>query len=85
MPVNLLSLFNQLKDTDKTFFAACVIIVILIVAVYYLIPLIKKSQYKEQRDNLLKREQALRESRASSSISDVENTQSEPASDIVEE
>jgi len=49
-------ILNKLGKTDKTFFLICIIIVVLIVAVYFLIPVLNAKQYKEQRENLKKRE-----------------------------
>lgn len=47
---------NKLKDVDIAFFIVCAAIVVLIVAVYFLIPVFNKKFYREQRENLHKRE-----------------------------
>lgn len=54
---------NGLKRVDIAFFSICGAIVVLIIAVYFLIPVFNKKQYKEQRDNLKKREEAFKSSR----------------------
>lgn len=51
---------NTLKSADIIFFIALAAIVVLIVAIYFLIPVFNKKQYKEQRDNLKKREVAFK-------------------------
>lgn len=58
-----LLLLNKLGSVDIGFFVACAAIIVLIVAVYYLIPVFNKKQYREQRDNLKKREDAFRSNR----------------------
>lgn len=47
---------NDLKTTDIIFFIALAAIIVIAIAVYFLIPVFNKKQYKEQRDNLRKRE-----------------------------
>ncbi len=47
---------NKLKDVDIAFFIISAAIVALIVAVYFLIPVFNKKFYREQRENLQKRE-----------------------------
>lgn len=51
---------NKLKDVDIAFFIICAAIVVLIVAVYFLIPVFNKKFYREQRENLHKREAAFK-------------------------
>lgn len=58
-----LLLLNKLGSVDIGFFVACAAIIVLIVAVYFLIPVFNKKQYREQRDNLKKREDAFRSNR----------------------
>ena len=57
--VNALCL-NKLGMVDTVFFIVCALIIVLIVAVYFLIPVFNKKLYKEQRDNLHKREVAFK-------------------------
>lgn len=56
---NLL-LLNALGPIDIIFFVVCAAIIVVIVAVYFLIPVFNKKQYKEQRENLKKREDAFK-------------------------
>ena len=51
---------NKLKSTDIVFFIVLAVIVVLCIGVYFLIPVFNKKQYKEQRDNLRKREVAFK-------------------------
>ena len=51
---------NPLQTVDKWFFIVCAAIIAIIVIVYFLIPVFNKKQYKEQRDNLKKREIAFK-------------------------
>lgn len=51
---------NTLSSTDTVFFIVLAVIVALVVAVYFLIPVFNKKQYKEQRENLKKREIAFK-------------------------
>ena len=51
---------NDLKTTDIIFFIALAAIIVIVIAVYFLIPVFNKKQYKEQRDNLKKREVAFK-------------------------
>lgn len=51
---------NPLNDVDVVFFIVLAVIVALCIAVYFLIPVINKKQYREQRDNLKKREVAFK-------------------------
>ena len=55
-----LFLLNPLGPIDITFFVVCAAIVVVIIAVYFLIPVFNKKQYKEQRENLKKREDAFK-------------------------
>ncbi len=54
---------NDLKPVDIMFFVILGVLVALAVAVYFLIPLFNKKQYKEQRENLHKREVAFKSNR----------------------
>lgn len=58
--MNLFSFINALKLLDVVFIIVCVAIVAIAVGVYFLIPVLNKKQYKEQRDNLRKREEAFK-------------------------
>ena len=58
--LGLLADLNQLGPVDIGFFVACAAIIAIIVAIYFLIPVFNKKQYKEQRDNLKKREVAFK-------------------------
>ncbi len=49
-----------LNPTDIVFFIVLAVIVVLCVAFYFLIPVINKKQYREQRENLKKREVAFK-------------------------
>ncbi len=51
---------NPLKSTDIIFFIVLAAIVVLCVIVYFLIPVFNKKQYREQRENLKKREVAFK-------------------------
>ena len=51
---------NKLKSVDVGFFIACAVVILLIVAVYFLIPVFNKKLYREQRENLQKREAAFK-------------------------
>lgn len=51
---------NKLKNVDIAFFSVCAAIIVLIVAVYFLIPVFNKKFYREQRENLHKREAAFK-------------------------
>ena len=57
--IGLLAL-NSLKQVDIIFFIVLGAIIALCVIVYFLIPVFNKKQYKEQRDNLKKREVAFK-------------------------
>ena len=51
---------NSLKQVDIIFFIVLGAIIALCVIVYFLIPVFNKKQYREQRDNLKKREVAFK-------------------------
>ncbi len=57
---NMLGLLalNSLGTTDIIFFIVLAALVVLCVGVYFLIPVLNKKQYREQRENLKKREAA---------------------------
>lgn len=57
---NALCALNKIGKVDQAFFIICAVIIVLIVAVYFLIPVFNKKLYKEQRDNLHKRETAFK-------------------------
>lgn len=63
MVKGLLLMLNSLKSVDIVFFILCVAIVAIGVGIYFLIPVLNKKQYKEQRDNLKKREEAFKASK----------------------
>ncbi|MDE7295782.1 MAG: hypothetical protein K2N84_00810 [Clostridia bacterium] len=78
---NLVCALNQLKRVDKAFFIICAVIIVLIVAVYFLIPVFNKKLYKEQRDNLKKREAAFKSNLQGSQPSEPEEAQEEQQAD----
>ena len=49
-------LLNKLKSADLYFFIAIGAIILICVLIYFLIPVFKRKQYEEQRQNLKKRE-----------------------------
>lgn len=51
---------NGISNVDAVFFTVCAVIIALIIAVYFLIPVFNKKLYKEQRENLHKREAAFK-------------------------
>lgn len=53
-------LLNPIGSVDRTFFLVCFGIVLAIIAIYFLIPVFRKSQYEERRENLRKREAAFK-------------------------
>ena len=57
---NAICALNKIGKVDQAFFIICAVIVVLIVAIYFLIPVFNKKLYKEQRDNLHKREAAFK-------------------------
>lgn len=58
--LSLLGEMNNLPPVDVAFFIICAVLILLIVGVYFLIPVINKKQYREQRENLQKREEAFK-------------------------
>lgn len=58
--INLMTFLNKLGTIDIIFFVVCAVIIVAIVGVYFLIPVFKRKQYQEQRDNLKKREEAFK-------------------------
>ena len=50
----------KLKQADIVFFIVCVALIAIAIAIYYLIPVFKRKQLKEQRENLIKRENAFK-------------------------
>ncbi len=53
-------LLNKLKSADLYFFIAIGAIILICVLIYFLIPVFKRKQYEEQRQNLKKREATFR-------------------------
>lgn len=51
---------TTLPKVDIWFFAICAAIIAAIIGIYYLIPVLNKKQYREQRENLKKREVAFK-------------------------
>lgn len=72
---DLICALNQLKRVDKAFFIICAVIIVLIVAFYFLIPVFNKKLYKEQRENLKKREVAFKSNLQKSQNSQPEEEQ----------
>lgn len=58
--LDLLMKLNELKPVDKWFFIICAVMIGAIVGIYFLIPVLNQKQYREQRENLKKREQAFK-------------------------
>ncbi len=58
--MSLAMFINGLKAVDIVFFIVCVALVAIAVGIYFLIPVLNKKQYKEQRENLRKREEAFK-------------------------
>lgn len=54
-------LLHGLKKPDIIFFVICGIIILLIIAIYFLIPVFKRKQFAESRENLKRREILFRE------------------------
>lgn len=77
---DLLLFVNKLPPVDIWFFALCGVAIVAIVAVYFLIPVFNKKQYKEQRDNLKKREESFKATRTAT----VEETATEAEATPVE-
>lgn len=61
--VHTMFLLNSLKSADIVFFIMLVVIVAACVGVYFLIPVIKRKQFDEQKENLRKREEAFNKKR----------------------
>lgn len=59
---------NALGKTDVWFFIACAAIVVIAVVVYFLVPVFNKKQYREQRENLKKREAAFKANKGEDSV-----------------
>lgn len=57
------SIWSPLPEVDLWFFIICAAIVVAIVIIYFLIPVFNRKKYKEQRDNLAKREAAFKANR----------------------
>lgn len=57
---NVICALNSVGNVDIAFFIICAVIVALIVAVYFLIPVFNKKLYRDQRENLHKREAAFK-------------------------
>ena len=53
-------LLNKLKSADLYFFIAIGAIILVCLLIYFLIPVFKRKQYEEQRQNLKKREATFR-------------------------
>ncbi len=53
-------LLNAISSVDRTFFLICLGLVAAAIAIYFLIPVFRKSQYEERRENLRKREAAFK-------------------------
>ncbi len=53
-------LLNALKTPDIVFFVMLGVVVLVCVAIYFLIPIIKKKEFEERRENLKKREAVFR-------------------------
>lgn len=54
----------SLPSVDIWFFIICALIIVAIIVIYYLLPVFNKKKYKEQRDNLEKREAAFKANHA---------------------
>ncbi len=79
---------NDLPGTDIAFFIVIAVIIIIAVAIYFLIPVFNKKQYKEQRENLKKREAAFHANKTKSDdtqASDASANVSEQHTDSVEQ
>lgn len=63
-------LLNAIGTVDTTFFLVCLFIILAAVAVYFLMPLFRKSQYKERRESLRQREAAFKKSRSVGTMPD---------------
>jgi len=56
---------NELSNLDIEFFTILLIVIAVCVLAYFLIPLLNRKQYKEQRENLRKREEAFKANKKS--------------------
>lgn len=63
-------LLNSLGSVDIGFFVGCAVAIVLVVAIYFLIPVFNKKQYREQRENLKKREEAFKSYKGVSTAQD---------------
>ncbi len=63
-------LLNSLGSVDIGFFVGCAVAIVLVVAIYFLIPVFNKKQYREQRENLKKREEAFKSHKGVSTAQD---------------
>lgn len=64
-----LPLLNQIGKVDLTFLLIVIGAIVLAVAFYFMIPLFRRKQYKEARENLRKREEAFKASTGSAILS----------------
>ena len=64
-----LPLLNSLGKVDLTFLLIVIGAIVIAVAFYFLIPLFRRKQYKEARENLKKREEAFRAATGSATLS----------------
>ena len=53
-------LLNSLRTPDIIFFSCCAADIVLIIAIYFLIPVIKRKEFAQRRENLKKREETFR-------------------------
>lgn len=79
--INLLGALNELKTVDVVFFIVCASLIAAIVGVYFLIPVLNKKQYKEQRENLRKREEAFKVNKKTNSEESTQQAEIDSASD----
>lgn len=59
---------NGISGVDTVFFIVCAVLIALIIGIYFLIPVFNKKLYRDQRENLHKREAAFK--------SNIDNAQS---------
>lgn len=84
-------LLHGLKSPDIIFFVVCGVIILVIIAIYFLIPVFKRKQFAESRENLKRREILFRENQKSEKPVDIvvdevkENDVVEESSEVVEE
>ncbi len=79
---NAICALNKLSKVDQAFFIVCAVIVALIVAVYFLIPVFNKKLYKEQRENLHKREAAFKSNLKSAQAAETDKEQEEQEAEV---